>query len=131
MNPIVQALIDECTESNCTVGAFGELEHSNDVDVQKFAELCSAELNQLSAQRDASNRKIEELTDELIQLKFVHDTLLHKEYSKDTMTSLYDVWNQLPACRLLCVIGGAIQELDYYAQREKELDNKSTWPYNI
>lgn len=121
MNPVIKSLLDECITIEHVVGAFGELEVYEGVDVDQFAELCSEELEFVSAQRDADNRKIELLTTQLAMLQEEHNKLLNHTYSKDPIRSLYEVWMNLPCCPLLSVVSGAIQDLQYYKEQHDVL----------
>lgn len=48
------------------------------------------------------------------------DRLLNTMYDRDSLTSLYQVWDKLPPCQLLGVIGGAIQDLQFYKEYYNE-----------
>ena len=55
--------------------------------------------------------EIDELRAELAKLKAQEPAYLNAGYSKGTLNGLYEAWGLLPACSLLGVIGGAIQDI--------------------
>jgi len=53
-----------------------------------------------------------------LTLDDVHEILQKPFESKDVVNNLYEAWHRLPACELMAVVGSAIQELQYYRQKE-------------
>lgn len=61
-------------------------------------------------------RRIDALVAPHTSLKERTDTVLHFQYSKDSIESLYEMCNMLPACNMFGALSGVIQDLQFYQQ---------------